>query len=135
MAIRKISHIGIAVRDLDQQKQFYQQTLGLELLAEEEVPDQKVKIAMFAVGDARIELLEPTGADSPVERFLQKRGEGIHHIAYAVTDLRSMLARLSAQGVGLIDEQPRSGAEGHQIAFIHPKSAFGVLTELCESPR
>ena len=132
MAPRKISHLAIAVRDLEQQKQLYSQVLGLELVGEEEVADQGVRVAMFAIGESRIELLQPIGPDSPVARFLDKRGEGLHHVAYEVDDLESALQELREQDVRLIDEHPRQGAGGHRIAFIHPRSTFGVLTELCE---
>jgi len=135
VTIKRISHIGIAVADLEQQKRFYQQVLGLELLGEEEVADQQVRVAMFAVGESRIELLEPTGPESPVARFLERRGEGVHHVAYEVEQLEPALARLKEREVRLIDEEPRPGAEGQQIAFIHPKASFGVLTELCQAPR
>jgi methylmalonyl-CoA/ethylmalonyl-CoA epimerase len=132
MPIRKISHIGIAVRDLEEQKKLYGGVLGLELVAEEEVDDQKVRVAMYRVGESRVELLEPTAPDSPIARFLDKRGEGIHHVAYEVDDVRPMLGRIKGEGVRLIDEEPRPGAEGQNIAFLHPKSTFGVLTELCQ---
>lgn len=134
MTIRQISHIGIAVESLAEQKAFYQQVLGLELIAEEEVLDQKVRVAMFRVGEVRIELLEPTAADSPIARHLERRGQGIHHIAYEVEQLDQSLGALREAGIRLIDEKPRLGAEGAQIAFLHPKSTFGVLTELCSEP-
>lgn len=133
MAIRKISHIGIAVRDLEQQKAFYRDVLGMKLLAEEEVVDQMVKVAMFEVGESRIELLEPTSAESPIAKFLDKRGEGIHHVAYEVDSVGESLAQYKAHGVRLIDAAPRAGAEGAEIAFLHPKATFGVLTEVCRS--
>jgi methylmalonyl-CoA/ethylmalonyl-CoA epimerase len=131
--LRRISHIGIAVRDLDAQIRFYRDTLGLHLEGIEEVPDQRVRTAIFRVGEAAVELLAPTAADSPIARFLDKRGEGIHHIAYAVDDLEAALAVLAARGVELIDHAPRPGAGGKRIAFLQPRSSFGVLTELCES--
>lgn len=132
MAIRKISHLGIAVRNLEEQKGFYGTILGLELVGEEEVADQKVRVAMFRAGEVRIELLEPTASDSPIAKFLDKRGEGIHHVAFEVDELPSMLSHVKERGVRLIDETPRPGAEGQSIAFLHPKSTFGVLTELCQ---
>jgi methylmalonyl-CoA/ethylmalonyl-CoA epimerase len=130
--IKKIDHIGVAVADLEQQIKFYTEIYGLTCTAVEEVPDQKVKVAIFPVGDVRIELLQPTSPDSPIAKFLEKKGEGIHHIAYLVDDLAGGLQQLQEQGVQLIDKQPRIGAGGHQIAFVHPKSTSGVLTELCE---
>ena len=133
MSMDKISHIGIAVRDLEQQKHLYQDLLQLELINEEVVEDQQVRVAMFRVGESTVELLCPTTPDSPVAKFLDQRGEGIHHVAYAVQDLAGQLDRLAAQGVELIDKKPRAGAHGQQIAFLHPRSTFGVLTELCES--
>ena len=130
--LNKIDHIGIAVNDLDSQIKFYRDILGLNCTEIEEVPDQKVKVAMFPLGEVRIELLEPTDESSPIAKFIAKKGEGIHHIAYNVTDLNGKLKILEKQEVKLIDSQPRKGAGGHNIAFIHPKSTFGVLTELCE---
>ncbi|MDD3716804.1 MAG: methylmalonyl-CoA epimerase [Candidatus Marinimicrobia bacterium] len=130
--VKKISHIGIAVTSLEAQIPFYRDVLGLEFAGIETVKDQKVKTAMFKVGDTRIELLEPTTDDSPIAKFLEKRGQGIHHIAYLVDDCRSALQRLEAEGVQMIDKEPRKGAFGHTIAFAHPKSTFGILTELTE---
>ena len=135
MAIKQISHIAIAVTDLEQQVAFYRDVLGLPLVCREEVADQKVKVAMFQVGEARIELMESTAPDGPVGKFVAKRGEGIHHIAYEVDDLPGSLRALKDKGVRLIDEKPRGGAHGAQIAFVHPKSTFGVLTELCREGR
>ena len=130
--IKKIDHIGIAVKDLDQQMKFYTEIFGLSCAGIEEVVDQKVKVAIFPVGEVRIELLQPTAEDSPIAKFLEKKGEGIHHIGYLVTDLEANLNRLEKKGVKLIDPKPRVGAGGHRIAFLHPKTTFGVLTELCE---
>lgn len=130
--IKQIDHIGIAVKDLDQQVKFYSDVLGLRCTGMEEVPDQKVKVAIFPIGEVRVELLQPTAEDSPIAKFLEKKGEGIHHIAYSVTDLEGNLKRLEENEVQLIDSKPKVGAGGHKIAFIHPKSTFGVLTELCE---
>lgn len=132
MSIQKISHIGIAVRDLDQQVAFYQDKMGLELLGFEEVQDQQVKVAIFKVGESNIELLTPTSPESPIAKFLDKRGEGIHHLAYASDGLEALLGTLEDKGVDLIDKKPREGAHGARIAFLHPRSTFGVLTELCE---
>lgn len=130
--VKSISHIGIAVRSIAATRPFYEQTLGMPCTGEETVADQKVRVAFFQVGEVRIELLEATGPDSPVAKFIDKRGEGVHHIAYCVEDLASRLTGLKAAGVQLIDEQPRPGAHGTRIAFLHPKATHGVLTELCE---
>ena len=130
--VRKIDHIGVAVESLDAAVPFYRDVLGLESLGVEEVPSQKVRVAMFAVGEARIELLEPTSPDSPIAGFLEKRGQGIHHIAYRVDSASSAVERLIGLGVEMIDKAPRPGAGGSMIAFVHPKSSGKVLTELCE---
>lgn len=132
MNISRLAHIGIAVRDLEQQIAFYRDTLGMELAHCEVVEDQKVRTAMFRLGETSIELLTPTGPDSPIAKFLEKRGEGIHHLAYKVDDLTGALAELTQRGVELLDKTPRVGAGGHRIAFLHPRSSLGVLTELCE---
>ena len=130
--VSKIDHIGIAVKNLDEQIHFYSDVLGLPLEKIETVPDQKVRVAIFPIGETRIELLEPTSNDSPIAKFLEKRGQGIHHIAYFVRDLEGNLEILEKKGIELIDKQPRIGAEGSKIAFLHPKSTYGVLIELCE---
>jgi methylmalonyl-CoA/ethylmalonyl-CoA epimerase len=130
--VRKIAHIGIAVRDLEEAVRIYRDVLGLVELATEEVVDQKVRTVVFEAGESHVELLSPTSPDSPIAKFLEKRGEGIHHIAYAVDDLEAVLADLSSRGARLIDEKPRVGAGGHLIAFVHPKSANGVLTEMTQ---
>ncbi len=130
--IQKIDHIGIAVKNLETQILFYSEILGLECTGIEEVADQKVKVAMFSLGDVRIELLEPMSTDSPIARFIEKKGEGIHHIAYQVSDLNGKLEILGEKEIQLIDQEPRKGAGGNKIVFLHPKSTFGVLTELCE---
>lgn len=130
-----IEHIGIAVRSIDQARAFYEKVLGLRCYAVEEVPDQKVKTAFFRIGPTKIELLESTDPEGPIGRFLEKRGEGIHHIAFAVPDVSAALAEAKNAGVQLIDDRPRGGAEGLQIAFLHPKSTGGVLTELCAPPQ
>ena len=130
---KKVSHIGIAVISLEASIPFYRDVLGMAYEGTEEVAEQKVKVAFLAIGESRIELLEPTAADSPVARFLEKNGEGTHHLAYEVEDLESALANLKAQGVRLIDESPRRGAHNTRIAFLHPKASGGVLTELCET--
>ncbi len=128
--IRRIDHIGIAVRDLKSSVKFYSEVLGLEFEDIQEVKEQKVRVAMFPIGDTRLELLESTSPDGPIARFIDKRGEGMHHIAYRVENLEGMLLRLDE--VELIDEQPSKGADDQRVAFIHPKSTFGVLIELCE---
>ena len=132
IVIKKIDHIGIAVKDLDEQIRFYEQVLGLTCAGIEEVAEQKVKVAMFPVGGVKIELLQPTAPDSPVAKFIEKKGEGIHHIAYLVDDLKGNLKRIEECGVRLIDSVPRIGAGGQKVAFLHPKSTVGVLTEFCE---
>jgi methylmalonyl-CoA/ethylmalonyl-CoA epimerase len=133
---KAINHIGIAVRSIADHRAFYEQTLGARFESIEEVPDQKVKVGFFLVGapghEVRLELLEPTADDSPVARFIEKRGEGMHHIAYTVSDIQRRLDELKTAGVRLIDETPRAGAHHMHIAFLHPKSSLGVLTELCE---
>ena len=127
-----IEHIGIAVRSLDEAIPFYEKVLGLKCYNIEEVKDQKVKTAFFKIGQTKIELLESTDPEGPIGKFIEKRGEGIHHMAFAVNGLEKVLTSAEESGVRLIDRIPRKGAEGLDIAFIHPKSTFGVLTELCE---
>jgi len=129
----KINHIGIAVKNLEASMPLYRDVLGMTFEGTEEVTDQRVRVAFFAVGESRIELLEPTTPDSPVARFLEKNGEGVHHVAYQVDDVAAALEGLRDAGVRLIDEQPRHGAHGTQIAFLHPKATGGVLTELCQA--
>ena len=130
----RIDHLGIAVRSIEGSSRFYRDALGLESSPPEEVPEQKVRVVFFQVGQVRIELLEPTADDSPIARFLEKKGPGLHHIAYLVDDLATTLAALESAGVQLIDQAPRDGAHGMQIAFAHPKSTAGVLTEFCQAP-
>jgi len=132
MNLTHIEHIGIAVKNLDESIKFYEEILGLKCYAVEEVTDQKVKTAFFQIGQTKIELLESTDPEGPIGKFIDKRGEGIHHIAYATNELESSLAALKNKGIKLIDEKPRPGAEGLSIAFLHPKDTHGVLTELCE---
>jgi len=127
-----IEHIGIAVSSLDASIPFYEKVLGLRCYNIEEVPDQKVRTAFFMIGQTKIELLESTDPEGPIGKFLEKKGEGIHHIAYAVDDIEERLREAEAAGIRLIDSTSRPGAEGMSIAFLHPKSTFGVLTELCE---
>ena len=128
----KIEHIGIATPRLDEALRFWSDALGLEVTHREEVAEQGVRVAMLPVGEPRIELLEPTGPSSPVAKFLEKRGAGIHHIAVRVDDIRAALARLKARGARLIDEEPRTGAGGCLVAFVHPSATGGVLLELVE---
>ena len=130
-----IEHIGIAVNSIADALPFYEKVLGLKCYNIEEVADQKVKTAFFIIGQTKIELLESTDPEGPVGKFIEKRGEGIHHIAFAVSDLEERLREAEAAGLRLIDSTPRNGAEGLSIAFLHPKSTFGVLTELCEDKK
>ena len=132
MSTPRIDHIGIAVQSLDAALAFYRDALGLEAKGLVTVPQEKVRVAMLPAGEPRVELLEATSEDSPIARFLAKRGEGMHHVAYAVPDLEAALAERKAAGARLIDEVPRRGAHGWRIAFIHPESCGGVLTELVE---
>lgn len=129
----KINHLGIATNGIDEALKFWSNALGLENVHREVVEDQKVRVAMLPVGESRIELLEPTSEDSPISNFLEKRGPGIHHIAVEVDDINAALAKLKAQGMRLIDAEPRIGAEGCLVAFVHPSSAGGVLLELVQT--
>ena len=128
----KINHLGIATKGIDEALKFWQDALGLANVHTETVEDQKVKVAMLPLGESRIELLEPTSEDSPISKFIEKRGGGIHHIAVEVADIEAALAKLKARGMRLIDEKPRVGAEGCLVAFVHPSSANGVLLELVQ---
>jgi len=132
MDISHIEHIGIAVKSIDACLPYYENVLGLKCYNIEEVADQKVKTAFFKVGQTKIELLEPTSEDSTIAKFIEKRGEGMHHIAFAVPDVSAALAEAESKGVQLIDKSSRPGAEGLHIAFLHPKSTCSVLTELCQ---
>lgn len=132
MIPKKIEHIGIAVKDLASAMDFYKNVLGLECYNIEEVTDQKVRTAFFRIGSTKIELLESTEPDGPIARFIENRGEGIHHIALSVDDITEHLRKAKEKGIRLIDEVPRKGAEGLDIAFFHPKSTGGVLIEICE---
>jgi methylmalonyl-CoA/ethylmalonyl-CoA epimerase len=134
MNISHIEHIGIAVNNIDEAIKYYENVLGLKCYAIEKVADQKVKTAFFMVGETKIELLESTSPDGPIGKFIEKKGEGIHHIAYAVKGLQKSLNEIKSKNVMLIDDKGRKGAEGLNIAFLHPKSTFGVLTEFCEKP-
>ena len=132
MELTHIEHIGIAVKNLDESIKYYEDVLGLKCYSIEEVTDQKVKTAFFKVGQTKIELLESTDPEGPIGKFLEKKGEGIHHLAFHVNDLQSALNEAKNKGIRLIDENPRGGAEGLDIGFLHPKSTNGVLTEFCE---
>ncbi|MDR2972882.1 MAG: methylmalonyl-CoA epimerase [Bacteroidales bacterium] len=131
MNISHIEHIGIAVKDLRTAIPYYEEILGLKCYNIEEVTEQKVKTAFFKVGQTKIELLEPTSEESTVAKFIEKKGEGVHHIAFSVDNIVDALAECENKGVQLIDKVPRKGAEGLTIAFLHPKSTTGVLTEFC----
>ena len=128
----KIDHIGIATHGIDEAAAFWREGLGLSVDETEEVASQRVRIAMLSIGESRIELLEATSADSPISKFLEKRGPGIHHIAIRVADIHAALARLREKGARLIDEEPRKGAGGCLVAFVHPSSTHGVLLELVQ---
>ena len=131
----KINHLGIATKGIDEALKFWEDALGLENVHTEVVEDQKVRVAMLPIGESRIELLEPTAEDSPIAKFLEKRGGGIHHIAVEVDDIEVALAKLKREGMRLIDETARIGAEGCLVAFVHPSSANGVLLELVQSEK
>ena len=128
----KINHLGIATKGIDEALKFWGDALGLESVHTETVEDQKVRVAMLPIGEKRIELLEATSDDSPIAKFIEKRGGGIHHIAVEVEDIKASLAKLKAEGMRLIDETPRVGAENCLVAFVHPSSANGVLLELVQ---
>jgi methylmalonyl-CoA/ethylmalonyl-CoA epimerase len=130
--LTKINHVGVAVNSIEEALPFYRDALGMTLAGTEEVASQMVRVAFLVVGESKIELLEPTSPNSPVAKFLEKNGPGVHHLAYGVADIEAAIARLTAQGVRMIDAAPRDGAHGARIAFIHPKSSGGVLTELCQ---
>jgi methylmalonyl-CoA/ethylmalonyl-CoA epimerase len=130
--VKAINHIGIAVRSIEAQRPYYEGTLGGVFEGIEEVADQKVRVGFFRINDVRLELLEPTDPSSTIAGFLDKRGEGLHHLAFTVEDIGARIAELKQSGLRMIDEAARPGAHHMQIAFIHPKSTFGVLTELCE---
>lgn len=130
--MQKVDHVGIAVKSIDASIGYYIDTLGLKLLAMEEVASQQVRVAFIDAGNVKLELLEPMGEDGAVAKFIEKRGEGVHHIAFGVTDIRSRMAELKEKGVQLLQDEPRPGAGGAEVAFLHPKSSFGVLYELCD---
>lgn len=129
--IKYIDHLGIAVRSLDEAISYYEQALGLSCSGREEVPSQKVRTAFFTAGDVHLELLEPTSSDSPIAKFLEKHGEGLHHVAFATDDIMEQLQQASKAGCRLLQETPLEGAGGKLAAFLHPKSTHGVLTEFC----
>lgn len=131
MAVSHIEHIGIAVNSLDEAIPYYEKVLGLKCYAIEEVADQKVKTAFFKVGDTKIELLESTDPEGPIGKFIEKKGQGIHHLAFAVDNVNESLKKAEEDGIHLIDKTSRKGAEGLNIGFLHPKSTLGVLTEFC----
>jgi methylmalonyl-CoA/ethylmalonyl-CoA epimerase len=133
--VKAVNHIGIAVRSIDAQRPFYEGALGAVFEGVEDVADQKVRVGFFRVGHVRLELLEPTDPSSTVAAFLEKRGEGLHHVAYTVEDIEARIAELKQSGLRMIDDVPRPGAHHTRIAFVHPKSTFGLLTELCEPVR
>ena len=130
--VKSLNHVGIAVRSLDDQRSFYEGTLGAKYEGTEEVPSQKVRVAFYLINDVRLELLEPTDPESPIAKFIEKRGEGMHHLAFTVDDTEARIAEYKEGGVRMIDETPRPGAHDARIAFMHPKSSCGVLTELCQ---
>jgi methylmalonyl-CoA/ethylmalonyl-CoA epimerase len=131
-AVKAVNHIGIAVKSIEDHRSFYESALGAVFEGFEEVPSQKVKVGFFRVGDVLLELLEPTDPSSTIASFLEKRGEGLHHVAYTVDGIEARIAELKEKGLRMIDEVPRPGAHHMRIAFVHPKSSCGVLTELCE---
>ena len=130
--VNKVDHIGIAVKDLDEAIKFYEDVLGIKCTNKEEVAEQKVKVAFLPIGDTEIELLESTEEDGPIDRHIERRGEGVQHIAYRVDDIEKAIKECKEKGIRMIDEKPRYGAGGAKIAFLHPKSTFGVLIELCQ---
>jgi methylmalonyl-CoA/ethylmalonyl-CoA epimerase len=135
MKIERIEHIGIAVRNLGESIGYFEKTLNLKCYAIEEVPDQKVRTAFFQVGDTKIELLESTDPEGPVGKFIENKGEGVHHIAFAVEDVQEALNAVESGGIRLIDKTPRKGAEGLMIGFLHPRDTHGVLTEFCSAKK
>jgi methylmalonyl-CoA/ethylmalonyl-CoA epimerase len=131
--LEKINHLGIAVTSLEEAIPFYRDVLGMVFLGSEDVAEQKVRVAFFQIGESKVELLEPTAEDSPIAHFLAKNGQGIHHVAYEVKDIEEAIRQMEGAGARMIDKTPRMGAHGTRIAFLHPKSSMGVLTELCQS--
>jgi methylmalonyl-CoA/ethylmalonyl-CoA epimerase len=132
--LKRIDHLGIAVNSIQSALEFYQAALGLDAVAVEDVAGQKTRVALLPIGESRIELLEPLSTDSPVAKFLQKRGEGLHHICFSVDDIEAVMAKLRSAGVRILNEEPLAGAGGSRVAFIHPSSGRGVLIELSQPP-
>lgn len=132
ICMKNVDHIGIAVRSIDEALPYYTETLGLKLLSVEEVTSQKVRVAFIDAGNLKLELLEATESESPVAKFIEKRGEGVHHIAFGVEDIRTRMQSLKENGVQLLQNEPKKGAGGAEVAFLHPRSSYGVLYELCE---
>lgn len=132
MEITKINHLGIAVKSIEEGKKFWCDVMGLEFEGAETVEEQKVTTAFFPVGESEIELLESTAPDGPVAKFIEKKGQGFQHVAFQVADINAALAELKEKGIQLIDKEPRIGAGGAQIAFLHPKATGGILVELCQ---
>ncbi len=130
--VKSLNHVGIAVRSIDDQRAHYEGTLGAQFEGVEEVPSQKLRVAFFRINDVRLELLEPTDPASPIAKFLESRGEGLHHLAFTVENIQGRIDELKAEGLRMIDDAPRQGAHHMQIAFVHPNSTHGVLTELCQ---
>lgn len=130
--VKSLNHVGIAVRSIEDQRSYYEDALGAEFEGFEDVPSQKVRVGFFRVDNVRLELLEPTDPEGPIAKFLEKRGEGLHHLAFTVDDIQARIDDLKNNGIRMIDDAPRGGAHHMQIAFLHPKSTHGVLTELCE---
>ena len=135
MGVEKIDHIGIAVKSIEDSLPYYQDVLGMEYLGSEEVVEQKVRVAFLRIGDSKFELLEPTSDESPVAKFIEKRGGGIHHIAVSVDSIEDALEKHREMGSRLIDNESRTGAHNMRIAFVHPKATSGVLLELCQEPK
>lgn len=130
--VKKMDHIGIAVKNLEETLKFYEEVLGIKCVSTEVVEEQKVKVAFLPIGDTEVELLESMEEDGPVAKFIEKKGEGVQHIAYRVDNIEKAIEELKGKGIRMVDEKPRYGAGGARIAFLHPKSTFGVLIELCE---
>lgn len=133
--MESVDHIGIAVKSIDETLDYYIHTLGLTLLAIEEVESQHVRVAFIDAGNVKLELLESTNEAGPIAKFIEKRGEGVHHIAFGVQDIRSRMSELKEKGVRLLQDEPKPGAGGAEVAFLHPKSSFGILYELCEKAK
>lgn len=133
--MNKVDHIGIAVKSIDERLTYYIETLGLKLLKIEEVPSQHVRVAFIDAGNVKFELLEPTSEESAIFRHIEKRGEGIQHVAFGVTDIRERMQELREKGIRILSDEPKPGAGGAEVAFLHPKDSFGVLYELCEKAK